>query len=319
MAKVQNGVQFQVDHRGESSTDVILDTLEITRPHALETLAKRGKAKAYTLGYLHKLLDLKSDRHDGYVSTYLCNKTLLQSADGRVTGMFCKKRWCVVCNRIRTAHLIKAYRPMLDRMNDRVFVTLTTDYTNKCTNKAKLSKVINEYNKRFFIVWRRLKRKHGKILAIRKTEIAYSCGDGIVWTGEHFHPHFHLIMPNDKGQANDLVNEWLKEFPNASIEANDIKIATEGSEVELFKYFAKLFDKSENGNVIHLPYPAKRMDEIFATCEGRRTIQTYGGKVKFDMKEVKGEQIILDSGRDEIWKYELSVETWTNAIGECIV
>jgi hypothetical protein len=191
------------------------------------------------------------------------------------------------------------------------------------------------YGKAFTRVWRRLKRKHGKIVAIRKTEVAYSRGNGMSRTGEYFHPHFHLIMPNDKGQANDLVNEWLKEFPKANVQAQNIRVADDGSQLELFKYFTKLYDGGGNeapsrdvnpyGDV-KLSYPAKAMDTIFQVMDGRQILQTYGGKILNDVVmdidgdvEITPEDMDYIKPRHEIWQWYEPAITWTNAIGECIV
>jgi Replication protein len=334
MAKVLNDVHFQVDKRGESSAGVILDKLALVDHTPIQPLRARALAKFRSNQFIPALLDLKSELHKGYLNTWFCSDILLQTPE-KITTKLCKRRWCVVCNRIRTAKLIHQYKDVLDAMQCRSFVTLTTNYTNACTDKRRLSSVVTMYGKAFTRVWRRLKRKHGKIVAIRKTEIAYSRGDGASRTGEYFHPHFHLIMPNDKGQANDLVNEWLKEFPKANVQAQNIRVADDGSQLELFKYFTKLYDGGGNeapsrdvnpyGDV-KLSYPAKAMDTIFQVMNGRKILQTYGGKILNDVvMDIDGEVEITPEDMDyikprhEIWQWYEPAITWTNAIGECIV
>lgn len=281
---------------------VTLDTSAHTHPKQahkyvkpFENMAKRARAKKTTLSYLGELIDLKNERNKRYWATYHC-ATEIHQRDGVMYTKFCKKRWCAVCCRIRTSILIKQYKPVLDKLQDKVFVTLTTDLTNKCTNKRRLSNVINTYAKTFAVIWRRIKKAHGTTIALKKLEVTYNTGDGVSRTGGYFHPHYHVIMPNDKGQADMLVREWLKDFPNATAQAQSIVAANDDSVLELFKYFAKLFDSGKGGAFVKLPYPAERMDDIFATCEGRRIIQTYGGrllpKVDDEFSDDEGNEVL---------------------------
>lgn len=291
-------------HELQQGAGVFLDTL--ARTHAVyskpnENMAKRAKAKKTTLKYLWPLLELKSQREAAYRDTFYCNTQIAKTGNGKTYSKFCKKRWCAVCCRIRTSVLINQYKPVLDKLEGKVFVTLTTNLTNNCTNRRRLSATINTYAKHFALIWNRIKKKHGTTIALKKLEVTYNSGNGLTRTGEYFHPHYHVIMPNDKGQADMLVSEWLKDFPDASADAQSIVKADDDSVMELFKYFAKLFDTAKaNYGIINLPYPAERMDDIFAVCEGRRIIQTYGGrllpKLDDDFSDEQANEVLSSEG-----------------------
>lgn len=316
MAKILNGIHLGASVKGESCEGVFLDTLAQLDHSSLNSLKKRGLSKFVTRSFLGELIDLKSPRQKQYWNTYHCTSTLLQKSTGEVTASFCKNRWCVVCNRIRTAKLIKQYKAPMDSMKSQVFVTLTTDFTNHCDTEAKLSHAISDYCKTFTKVWRRVKRKYGRTIGIRKTEVTYNPAS--IWSGEHYHPHFHVLMPNDKGQADYLVSAWLKEYPKANRYAQSIKATNENTGVELFKYFAKLFDKAEESGGVVMPYPPARMDSIFAVMQGRRIVQTYGGRLTQPVDTFTDAEatLILNESRDEIWCWENECKTWVNGSGE---
>lgn len=318
MSKVLNGVHSVEVRNGSSCQGVFLDTLAQLDHVSLKPLKKRALSKHVTRSFLGQLIDLKSNRHEAYWNTYHCTSTLLQRSTGEVSATFCKNRWCVVCNRIRTAKLIRQYKSPMDAMESQVFVTLTTNRTNDCTTEAQLSDTITDYCRTFTNIWRRLKRKYGRTIGIRKTEVTYIASDEVLNIKEHFHPHFHVVMPNDMGQAEFLVSAWLMAYPKANIDAQDIRPTNANTGVELFKYFAKLFDKAEASEGVVMPYPASRMDTIFAVMQGRRIVQTYGGRLTQPVDTFTDAEghVMLNESRDEIWVWERDVRTWVSGSGE---
>ena len=318
MTKVLNGVHSSDVRNGGSCQGVFLDTLAQLDHFTPNPLKKRALSKHLTMSFLGQLIDLKTDREKAYWNTYHCTSTLLQRSSGEVSATFCKNRWCVVCNRIRTAKLIRQYKAPMDEMKSQVFVTLTTDKTNDCITESQLSDTITDYCKTFANIWRRLKRKYGTTIGIRKTEITYIASDQMLNIKEHYHPHFHIVMPNDKGQAEFLVAAWLKAYPKANRHAQNIRPTNANTGVELFKYFAKFFDKAEAGGGVVMPYPANRMDTIFAVMQGRRIVQTYGGRLTqpVDTFEDAEGVVLLNESRDEIWAWEREARTWVSGSGE---
>lgn len=280
---------------------------------AYATLQKRAVSKYYTNEILYPLIDLKNEREDMYWDTYHCVKTLAQDTEGKVTSKYCKNRWCIVCNRIRTATLINKYKPTLDTLETR-FVTLTTHRSKLCNTEADLKFTLEDMKHAFTKCWRRLKRKYGSVTAIRKIEVTWN------WRNKHFHPHFHIILENNSDEAEYLVTQWLKCFPQSSEKAQDISVTTENTVIETFKYFTKMWKRIENENTKEeirvLPYPPDVMDTIFKVMYGKRTIQSYGGKIApieedFDTSVAT---IFTEEKRQEMiwWEWEQSVKTWVN-------
>ena len=154
-----------------------LDTLAQVECHpskkAYHTLKKRALAKKYTNEILFPLIDLKNEREQSYWNTYHCVKTLLQDTHGKVTSSYCKNRWCIVCNRIRTGILINTYsKPISDV--DSCFLTLTSDWTKKCVTRADLEHTIDHYKIVFRKIHWRFKRKYGNLGVLRKLEVTWN-------------------------------------------------------------------------------------------------------------------------------------------------
>ena len=314
----------KITHSGENHTPKKvclctppLDTLaqldHSAQKRAYATLKKRAIAKYYTNEILYPLIDLKNEREDMYWDTFHCVKTLTQDTDGKITSRYCKNRWCIVCNRIRTAILINKYKPILDTMETR-FVTLTTERSGACKTEADLKVALDDMKHNFTRVWRRLKRKYGSVTAIRKIEITWN------WKKEHFHPHFHVVLQNKSDEAAYLVKQWLSVFPLASEHAQDISVTTQNSTIELFKYFTKMWKRIENPDTQKetrvLPYPPDVMDTIFKVMYRQRTIQSYGGKIApieedFDTSVAT---IFSEEKRSEMiwWNWEQDVKSWVN-------
>jgi hypothetical protein len=108
---------------------LLLDTLaQLVTDHplkSLETLTRRAKAKFITSGLIFPLIDLNSDLKKSYWLTWHCTSVLLQDGQ-KITSRYCNNRWCIVCNRIRTAKMIKNYYPVIkSEIQDGYFVTLT--------------------------------------------------------------------------------------------------------------------------------------------------------------------------------------------------
>lgn len=208
--------------------------------------------------------EVKSPLYETYRNTLNCGNNI-KVENGRMEKFSCKNRFCVNCSRKRTATLITEYKPIVDKWKKTQFVTLTIPNVEA----GNLEQTVNKMNHSFSLLIRRLKRKFSeKIQCIRKLEITYS------FRFKTYHPHLHIIVENRKfGLA--IIKEWLKMNKDANIKAQDIRTATEGAIIELFKYFTKIFKFHKNTKKIEV-YPPTVMDRIFIAMSGKRMIQTYG-------------------------------------------
>lgn len=296
-----------------------LDTLAqldiFPKSKAIETLEKRAFAKYYTMKLLYPLLalpDLPKQRKQSYWNTFHCVKTLEQNSDGKITAKYCKNRWCIVCNKIRTGILHNTHKKSLQTINTK-FVTLTTDLTRTCYTKEDLAIAIQLMNIAFTKAWRNTKNKYGKLKALRKIEVTWKFYRGT------FHPHFHIILENNSDEAEFLVMQWLKQFPNAKRSAQDIGNTDDKVYNETFKYLCKMwetkYDKETKEYKITLPYPAEKMDNIFEVFTGKRTIQTYNlGNVELEDFEEIHATIFANEEREyhTLWNWEQEIKTWVD-------
>jgi len=81
------------------------------KPARSEILLKRARAKYFSTPLAINLAKLRSPLEKSYRNTVYCSATLSQE-DGKIVGSYCGNRWCMVCNRIRTARAIHRYLPM---------------------------------------------------------------------------------------------------------------------------------------------------------------------------------------------------------------
>ena len=288
-----------------------LDTLEITSDLFLskshESLYHTAIRKDYTQQKVKALVDVSELRwQKQFWKSYHCNNILLQDGD-LLIGSRCRKRWCQECSRIKTAELINAYKEPLSKVSDLYFITLTAP----TVKGRQLSSEINKRLKSFQRAKDNLRKNYGiKLNGIRKTEVTYNEKE------DRYHPHFHFIQQG-KAEATALLAEWLKQFPEASINAQDIRridASNYNSLIELFKYATKDVIKDET--------TAYAQYAIYKAIEGRRIFQTYGSikKVKEPLEETEMRKTAdFIPFAVEIWKYEETRKDWTNALDETLV
>ena len=247
-------------------------------------LLKRARHKYFTYGLVVPLMKLESPLEQSYRNTYYCCETLterngivrdysyrmMNNGEVIITSSYCKNRWCTVCNRIRTAILINTYKPVLDSWDDKYFVTLTIPNVPA----DKLSSVIDgmeaEFRKVKEVFYRqhRRKKRDTSLIGFRKLECTYNperCD---------YHPHYHIIVRGEE-TAKELLAEWLRRYPEAVEQAQDVRKADDDSVMELFKYFTKLITKTKGkGSAVFI----RPLDVIFQAMRGRRTFQNFGFK-----------------------------------------
>jgi len=265
-------------------------------------LQKRARAKSFTNSYLFDLIDLKSPLHKSYWNTYHCSKTILQDGQ-KISSRYCNNRWCLTCNRIRTAKMINGYTSSIESFKESQFVTLTIPNV-----KAKdLRVAVDEMNDGLRAITKNLYKTYKiRLRALRKYECTYNNK-----TNE-FHPHFHLIV-DGLDTSKRLVELWLNRFSKADAKGQDISKADSTSLVELCKYFTKIIAKDND-------YNPKALDIMFRAVKNKRTFQPIGIKkdISEDIDEIQSQTIEFKEPQQQIWGFELDAHDWVSADGELL-
>lgn len=262
---------------------------------------KRAKVKFTQQKLLRALVKLGSPLAKKYDSTLLCSSVLEQDGN-KLRSRFCNNRWCNICNRIRTAKLIKGYGAAIDSMLDPRFVTLTVPNVPAEELRAEIRRMISEFRK-----IQELRRKHKKplIRGIRKLEVTYNPDL------KNFHPHFHFIVEGE-ASADELIEAWLDRNTTADKRGQDQREAK--NPIELFKYFAKLTSKSKSDTIIikagkmvriEYSYP-EALDLVFQAIEGTRIIQPIGG-IKYIKEDIEDLETVVVEDLDPegaLWIYQ---------------
>ena len=263
------------------------------------TLYKRAVSKYITNSIIFPLIDLDNIRKKRYWSTFHCVNILLED-EGKIIGKYCKQRWCVVCNRIRTAKLIKGYLPQVEKWQEPRFITLTYGKTvDSCDLKQRIKDMQS--------AWRKITDSNRKgnwgIKGVRKLEVTYSKG--------RYHAHYHVLVDGyDKSEK--IISEWRKRTQETKPRSpKDNVKADVNSVVELFKYFTKLFSKNSKGEI--KTYPPKAMDNIFKVLTGKRTVQPFGG-VKMIEEEFSDQEanIHKETHVPIVWEWHDDFKSWVD-------
>jgi len=230
---------------------------------------------------------LKNENEDkdlcrSFWNMYHCAVELTKIGD-KITGRYCKNRLCLVCNSIRTAVLIDKYKPVFDEWGEETyFVTLTA----KTVDESELDERIDGMFSVFKTITNRFRQrahrgKSEKLQGLRKIECTYNP------YFKKYHPHFHLMIKGKKA-AEQVLNYWLelgkKEGWEMSRDAQDVRQASKGSEMELFKYFTKIISSKAKDKSIYLD----SLHVIFKAFRGRRVFQNFGFKLpKIEKEEIQ--------------------------------
>lgn len=246
------------------------------KPKPLETLQKRAKSKQFTHSLVVQLAKVEdSPLNKAYWNTYYCATSIKQEGQ-KLTSKYCKNRFCLVCNRIRTAQMIKGYLKPLEALQDSQFVTLTLPTIEADQLEARIEEMIKGFRK----ITDRARKQGIKLKGVRKLECTAR-------PNNHFHPHFHIIVEG-KVNAEYLLAQWLKEFPIAGKGGQDVREADGETIKEMMKYFTKLLPKKEEDLI-----NPKALDIIFSAMIGKRVYQPFGGikKVSEEIEEIQAEII----------------------------
>jgi hypothetical protein len=309
----------QLNSNSRQRGAVFLDTLAQLPPNKYgndEKLRKRARSKHYTQSIVIPLLHLKSPLHKYYQSAFYCN-TELQQSGVTLKGKYCNTRCCNVCNRIRTAKLMKGY---LNQMKgQQYFLTLTIQNVKQ----AHLKDSINEMIKNMTLIIRNLREKKGiDINGIRKIECTYNDKKEDKWYNT-YHPHFHLLVDTEEG-ANKIIEQWLKRYPTASIKGQNVKLSNQKRLNELFKYTTKIGYKAEaeeeeeEQSRGEIKINIKALDQILIAMKGKRVFQPFGN-IKKESEEVNGEELDAQSYNiPQVYsmKFTWQFYDWMNKSGE---
>jgi len=279
-----------------------------------ETLTRRAKAKFITNGLIFPLIDLNSPLKNSYWRTWHCTSVLLQEGH-KLTSKYCNNRWCIVCNRIRTAKMINKYYPVIkSELPDLHFTTLTFPNVKGEDLEQAISDMISNFQR---IKNKMRMRDKIKIKGIRKLECTVN------YRRRDFNPHLHFLM-DGRGPAELLQKEWLLRYPQAYHKAQKILKADDGSIIELLKYTTKLVHKDDytklDNNQIQIGIHPEELDTIFQAVRNRRTYQPFGIKLNLneDVEELKSEvyeEILSDI---DVWKWDQDNSDWVSTYGELL-
>lgn len=281
-----------------------------------EPLYKRARSKFISIKFSIYLLkgNPVSPLVKSYWSTYHCCHELVVNNAGNLIGKYCKARWCLTCNRIRTALIILGYGPQLRNLQDLQFMTLTAA---TCT-KEELPERINLFQKIWASILHRNRNDcqlgRGRVLiGLRKCECT-GRPDGM------YHYHFHLLIEGLEN-AEWVLGQWKKRVVAAGLKisdsAQDIRAADEDSLMELAKYSTKIVTK-QKGKDDYLA-TSEQLDWIFQCLRGRRTYQPFGGlsmvEEEFEDEDLIGQQ--LPGGFEgRVWQW--INRDWVSEYGELL-
>lgn len=307
----------QLDQRPPDTSE----TLVLKRVHEpKKNLQKRARAKQFSFAIGKALYAQGGPLKRAYGRGMDCTSTIVQEADGSTRTHYCGSRWCMVCNRIRTAKAISAYLPAIEAWgDDAYFVTLTVP---NCRG-YEIRDTVSGMNAAFTSCKRAIKRTHGlSFEAIRKLEITYNAEK------DTYHPHFHIVV-NGEVEARALVSLWMDRTPSAvSAAAQDVRPVKGGAVKEMFKYFTKLTTQDKKGRT---GVNAAALNVIFTEIKGLRTYQPVGFKIRdyamqTDLFDPDGElntenvsKAFKRHGETVNWIWEQDYSDWVDwETGECL-
>jgi len=255
-----------------------------------KNLLKRARSKWYTERISGGLLYENSPLHKYYQRAYYCNHKITQRGN-ELTAKYCNTRVCHICNRIRTAKMMNGY---LNQLNGRVleFVTLTIPNVIGVNLRYTCDSMIKEASN---MIRNFIEKKGIKINGIRKLEITYNN------LKNTFHPHLHFVVD---GNGLEIIQAWLKRFPDALEIAQDCRLADQNSLNELFKYTTKIIGHKAGEYIVY----TKALDTIMQALAKKRCFQPFG-----DVRKVSEEvEDDLEAQVYEIKEYGLMEWEWSD-------
>lgn len=282
---------------------------------APETLARRARAKYATVPLATALAELRSPLERSYRNSVYC-ASVVEQRGGKLTSTYCGNRWCLVCNRVRTARAITRYEPHLRAWTDRQFVTLTEPNVGA----EELPAAIDAMLKRARLCVRSLRHAGYAVRALRKLEVTHNA------RRDDYHPHLHFVVEGAE-VAHALVAAWLHRTPGAVRAAQDVRPCDEGSLREVFKYFTKLTVKAgpraDGKRAVIAPV---HLDVIFRAMRGHRVYQPVGFVAAVEVGRGEDDDIgqgetvaVTRIAETVMWEWAQQLADWVDlATGECL-
>lgn len=274
---------------------------------------RRAKAKYVFLPFVTGLTEhakrAGSALESSYRSSIYCC-TAFDQVDDVLTSGYCKQRWCPICNRIRTAQLVEAYRPVVEAWPDPHFVTLTC-------RAVPFERLGDAYANRLTIfnrtkdAMRNDRTSPLKLVGLRKTECTYNVRT------DTYHLHYHTVTATGE-MGERLRCGWLDRFPEelANPAAQDVRPCDENGLIEVLKYSTKLVT---GGGGIRRYVPPAALDNIFTTLQRRRLIQPIGFKVPKHVRDLEddfdttaGIPALYRLGETILWKWDQDCHDWVD-------
>lgn len=174
--------------------------------------------------------------------------------------------------------MILGYSLPLSQLEEKRFVTLTVPNIDG----NSLLDTIDMMQLTLKAIQETFRKRKTSIVGLRKLEVTYNP------LRNDYHPHFHVVMSNGKidgnstyGNSETLIDEWLLRYPGTNRKGQNVKIADNGSAMELFKYFTKIVTK----NKLYV----SALDTIFKAMYRKRIFQPMGLKktISEDVDEIQ--------------------------------
>ncbi len=310
---------------------IILDTLAVSsekKKNDKNKFKKRAKAKFITNGFIFGLIDLNSSLKKSYWNTFHCVENLLYDHEKNIiTSKYCKNRWCLVCNRIRTGKLMNLYFDEFSKFDDLYFVTLTI----RNIPAESLNKAIKHMQETWSLIRYKFKRMNIDFDGIRKNECTHNLKENT------YHPHIHVIIQGKK-QGEILLNEWLEHYsigypmqmnvrpenlPFYAYKNQDLRKCDSNTLKELFKYFTKIVKRDKNTSENEYRVLVKQLDIMNQAYYKTKVFNPFG---KF--RNIKSEDIEeieelnsenLESLFDgNVWEWVQDQSDWVSEYGELL-
>lgn len=246
-----------------------------------ERLRKRRRSKYATLPLVEELCGM--DSPVDYTPALTCCDVVKQKADGELHSWYCKKRWCLVCQRHRAGRLIRSYWPVVEGWNGGWHLTLTVpnipienDLSTREGREAAAERLEACYDQ-MMDTWRAaresMRRDGMEFEAIRAFDLTVNQERG------EWHLHFHVLI-SYLPAARALKDKWVERVEGAVRSAQYVRpepVREKGEICELAEYTTRgtTHYKRADGRFVEA-YPAEQLDVIFQALHGKRLWQPVG-------------------------------------------
>lgn len=278
------------------------------------TLKKRAKAKFITMGFIFDLINLKSPLKKSYWNTLHCVEHLLFDQEKKqITGKYCKNRWCLVCNRIRTGKLMNLYFDEFSKYEDLYFVTLTI----RNIPKDQLPGALKNMQKQWGLIRLMFKSRKMNFDGIRKNECTYNLKENT------FHPHFHVVIQG-KDQSELLLSSWMNlNKDDTNRKGQDVRKCDQETLKELFKYFTKIVKRDKTTDKNEYPVLIEPLDLMNQAYYKMRVFNSFGKFRNLKIDEVENIDELQADDLDDIkegnvWEWVQDQSDWVSEYGELL-